>query len=100
MPSPDLDPGDGFARPAETLRSHAKDAEDLESRDAYIRAAEKFEEVDKRGKVVFSDAEATIARNKKFAESILRRRFTHRTWEFWAVVGAFVLLLCLVIFAK
>jgi len=100
MHNPDLDPGDGFARAAGTLRSHAKNLEDQPSRDAFILAAEKFEDVDKRAHVVFAEIEETIERNKKWPDSILQKRFTHRTWEFWAVVGVIALVLCFVAYAK
>lgn len=95
MANPDLDPGDGFLKAAETLRGHAKNVDDPAVKADYLKAAEVFEEIHAKAQTVFADAAKTIASNRAFAASLSRKRFTHRTWEFWLVVTAFVLLLCL-----
>jgi hypothetical protein len=95
MKNSDLDPGGGFLKAAETLRGHAKSAEDPSVQADYLKAAEIFEEIHAKSRRVFAEAAETIDKNRAFAESVSRKRFTHRTWEFWLVLGVIALLLWL-----
>jgi hypothetical protein len=90
---PEIETSDGFAKAAESMRALAAKVDPSE-KDVYLRIAERFEEVDVRGKTVFAEVNDAVARNMKFAEQLHRRRFTHRTWEFWVVVGVVLLILC------
>ncbi|OOG43987.1 hypothetical protein [Polaromonas sp. A23] len=93
---PKIEVPDGFAKAAESMRALAAKEVDPSEKEVYLSAAKKLEDAHQRGQRVFAEANETIDRAEKLAKRLLRKRFTHRTWEFWLVVGSVLALLCYV----
>jgi len=93
---PNVETSDGFAKAAESMRTLAAKEVDPSEKEAYLSAAKKLEDTHALAQKVFAEANETIEQNERFARSLLRKRFTHRTWEFWLVVGVILAFLCYV----
>jgi hypothetical protein len=84
-----IEKSDGFTEAAESMRALAAKEADPSEKEAYLSAAQKFEEAHLVGERIFAEADAAAERSKALAERLLRKkRFTHTTWEFWFVVTA------------
>ncbi|MBK7003416.1 MAG: hypothetical protein IPH35_27060 [Rhodoferax sp.] len=91
---PKIETSDGFAKAAESIRALAAKEVDPSEKEAYLSTAKKFEDTHARAQSVFAEVNETLERNEAFAKRLLRKRFTHRTWEFWLVVGVILAFLC------
>lgn len=98
---PSLDPGDGFAQAAKTLRAKAETEVDPAAKASYMQTAAKYEEINARAYRVFADAEQAIASAEDLSQSLLRkRRFSHRTWEFWVILAVAIGTAVVLIYGK
>lgn len=93
---PKIEMSGGFAKAAESMRALAAKEVDPSEKAAYLSAAKKFEETHTRAEEVLADVNETLERNDALVKRLLRKRFTHRTWEFWLVVVAIIALVCYV----
>ena len=84
---PNIETSDGFAKAAQSMRALAAKEVDPSEKEAYLSAAKKLEDTHALAQKAFVAINETIEQNETFARSLLRKRFTHRTWEFWLVVG-------------
>jgi hypothetical protein len=91
-----IETSDGFAKAAQSMRTLAAKEADPSEKEAYLSAAKKLEDTHALGLKVVAEVNETIEQNEIFAKRVLRERFTHRTWEFWLVVGVILGFVCYV----